>query len=175
MLRPGTPPDETSRIRALRELLILDTAPEERFDAITRYCCSRFMVDIALVSLVDSGRQWFKSACGLGVRETPRDISFCGHAILGDGVLEVPDATRDGRFADNPLVTAPPGIRFYAGAPLRMAGGHKAGTLCLIHRAPRRLAAEELDHLRLLAQVVALELARPIRVGELEPVPQSGG
>lgn len=160
MRTPEFPPDESARLAALRSLLILDTAPEERFDALTFYCHSRFKVAIALVSLVDAERQWFKSACGLDARETSREVSFCGHTILGERVMVVPDARRDPRFFDNPLVAGPPFIRFYAGAPLRLSSGHVVGTLCLIDPQPRTLDDEEAAHLAELARLVVVELER---------------
>lgn len=158
MKAPAYPRNEAERIAVLRDLLILDTEPEARFDAVTCYCHSRFDTEIALVSLIDSERQWFKSACGLFARETPRDISFCAHAILQDDVMVVSDAKKDDRFHDNPLVTGAPFIRFYAGAPLKLSSGHKIGTLCLIDPRPRRLEEEEREHLALLAQMVSHEL-----------------
>ncbi|WP_043649858.1 GAF domain-containing protein, partial [Chitinilyticum litopenaei] len=160
MQAPQLPPDEDTRIAELRSLLILDTPPEERFDNLTRLAAGFFRVPIALVSLVDSERQWFKSACGLNASETARDISFCGHAILGDEVMVVEDALADPRFADNPLVTDAPHIRFYAGAPLTSSKGHKLGTLCLIGDRPRHLAAEEMQMLKDLARLVVVELER---------------
>lgn len=162
MKTPPFHPDEAERLQALRDLLILDTDPEDPFDAITVFCQSRFGVRTALVSLVDENRQWFKSARGLDVRETPRDISFCGHTILGDGPLVVPDARRDQRFADNPLVTGPPHIRFYAGAPLRLENGMTVGTLCLIDPDPHTLQPEDLRDLQDLAQTVVRELERRV-------------
>lgn len=158
MLAPAIPQNEAERIQVLRDLLILDTEPEERFDSITAYAQSRFGVEIALVSLVDTDRQWFKSACGLDAKETPRDISFCGHAILQDGVFIVKNALEDERFADNPLVVGPPNIRFYAGAPLKLSSGQAVGTLCIIDPKPKSLDPEEADHLRVLAHMVAMEL-----------------
>lgn len=155
---PGIPRNEAERIQVLRELLILDTDPEERFDVITVYCQSRFDCAIALVTLVDSDRQWFKSACGLNVRETPRDISFCGHVILQDEVMVINDTLQDPRFADNPLVLGAPFIRFYAGVPLTLSSGHNVGTLCIIDPKPKRLAEEEVAHLEVLARLVSLEL-----------------
>lgn len=160
MRAPPIPNDEAARIAALRELLILDSDPEEQFDGMTAYCASRFDVEIALVTLVDTNRQWFKSACGLDSRETSREVSFCGHAILQDEVLVVPDALADERFHDNPLVTGPPRIRFYAGAPLKAQGGQRVGTLCLIDGEPRRLTDDDLAHLRELAAAVSIELDR---------------
>ncbi|MBS0353444.1 MAG: GAF domain-containing protein [Proteobacteria bacterium] len=160
MFAPRLPLNEAERIAVLRDMLILDSPPEERFDTVTAYCQSRFGVQIALVTLVDSDRQWFKSAAGLQVKETPREISFCGHAILQDEVMIVPDARQDERFADNPLVIGPPFIRFYAGAPLTVSSGHNLGTLCLIDPRPKSLAPEEVEHLQVLARMVSQELER---------------
>ncbi len=136
MKSPPAPEDEAARIATLRELLILDSGPEERFDAPTAYCTTRFRVEIALVSFVDVDRQWFKSACGLDVHQTAREVSFCAHAILSDDILVIEDALADERFRDNPLVTGPPHIRFCAGAPLTVGAGHPVGTLCLIGTRP---------------------------------------
>lgn len=158
MLAPAKPANEAERVSTLRSMNILDTAPEERFDRLTRLARRLFDVPIALVSLVDTNRQWFKSCQGLCVPETPRDISFCGHAILGDQVLMIPDATNDERFHDNPLVTGDPHIRFYAGCPLRVGNGVKIGTLCLIDSRPRILDAEERDLLRDLASMAEQEI-----------------
>ncbi len=158
MLAPAKPVNEPERVTTLRSMNILDTPPEERFDRLTRLARRLFDVPIALVSLVDSNRQWFKSCQGLGVSETSRDISFCGHAILGDQVLMIPDATNDERFHDNPLVTGAPHIRFYAGCPLRVGNGSKIGTLCLIDSRPRILDAEERDLLRDLASMAEQEI-----------------
>jgi GAF domain-containing protein len=158
MQAPLIPYDEVIRIATLRDLVVLDTDPEEKFDMLTAYACSQFGVPIALISLVDTNRQWFKSRCGLGATETGRDISFCGHAILQDDILEIRNATADARFADNPLVTGEPGIRFYAGCPLTMADGQNIGTFCLIDRKPRSLDEWEAQHLRDLAHVAALEI-----------------
>ncbi len=158
VIEPPIPADEQHRLQTLRELLILDTEPEERFDVLTSYIASLLDVPIALVSLVDENRQWFKSMCGLDATETPRSISFCGHAILGSDIMVVNDALKDPRFADNPLVLGEPKIRFYAGAPLEMANGMRVGTLCVIDRVPRVLDPWEIDHLKDLARVIALEL-----------------
>ncbi|MCD4483414.1 GAF domain-containing protein [Chromobacterium vaccinii] len=158
MLSPPLPSNEKERIQALQELLILDTPPEDRFDILTTYCRSRFDVDIALISLVDQKRQWFKSRSGLDASETPREISFCGHAILQSEVMEVRDAQKDERFADNPLVTGDPNIRFYAGAPLILAKGHRIGTLCIISKRPKLLAPEDKAHLQALAKTVTSEI-----------------
>ncbi len=153
------PQDEATRIETLRALSILDTAPEERFDRLTRLAKRLFDVPMALVSLVDADRQWFKSCIGLEATETARDISFCGHAILGDEPLVVANALLDPRFADNPLVTGPPNIRFYAGCPLRVANRSKLGTLCIIDREPRAFSDDDLALLRDLAHMAEQELA----------------
>ncbi len=160
MLAPTLPFNEGQRLAALRSLDLLDTPAEERFDRITRVARRLFGVPIALVSLVDRDRQWFKSAQGLAACETPRDISFCGHAIHAAAVFVVEDTLVDSRFADNPLVVGPPGIRFYAGAPLATAGGLRIGTLCLIDRQPRSFDATERGALRDLADWVQEEIGR---------------
>ena len=140
MLEAPSPDNDDQRVAALRSLGILDTPPEQRFNRITRTAARLFNVPIALVTLVDEQRQWFKSRYGLFVAETPRNISFCGHAILGDEIFVIEDAQSDARFADNPLVTGAPFIRFYAGRPLATPAGTKLGTLCLIGREPRTLS-----------------------------------
>lgn len=160
MKSPLVPADEAERLAALRDLLILDTSPEERFDGLTRFCQSRFGVKTVLVSLVDENRQWFKSACGLDVSETPRAVSFCGHAILAREPFVIPDARFDERFADNPLVTGPPHIRFYAGVPLVLSSGFAVGTLCLIDPGPRSFQDEDLRDLADVARTVVRELER---------------
>lgn len=134
------PPNQAARLHALHALDILDTGPEAEFDALVRVASIVSGTPISLISLVDSKRQWFKANVGLtGVQETPREIAFCSHAILDDRILEVQDATRDIRFADNPLVVDRPDIRFYAGAPIELSDGHRVGTLCVIDRVPRVL------------------------------------
>lgn len=151
MLEAPTPDNETQRIKALRALDILDTRPEQRFDRITTIAQHLFGVPIALISLVDTNRQWFKSCQGLSASETSRDISFCGHAINDNSIFYIPDTLEDPRFADNPLVTEPPNIRFYAGAPLTLLDGSRIGTLCIIDSTPRNLTPEQLADLRNLA------------------------
>jgi GAF domain-containing protein len=150
------------RVAALAGLGILDTAQTPEFDCLTSLAASVFDVPIALVSFVDLNRQWFKSRHGLDVSETPRAWAFCTYAIECEDLLVVEDATRDPRFAQNPLVTGAPGIRFYAGAPLRLAEGHALGTLCLIDTQTRRLDAKQKRELRHLARaaVTAIELHR---------------
>ena len=159
MQTPAIPDNERLRLDALRRISILDSSAEERFDRITRMARSMFDVPISLVSLVDENRQWFKSCCGLPVQETPRDVSFCGHAILGDGLFVVEDTRQDLRFADNPLVSGEPHIRFYAGCPLQIGEGYKLGTLCIIDRKPRLLDSRQQGLLTDLAGMVERELA----------------
>ena len=158
MKTPDNPANEKERLKELRSLDILDTSPEERFDRLTRMAKRVFGVDIALVSLVDENRQWFKSRAGLDACETGRDISFCGHAILGSEIFIIEDALQDERFHDNPLVTGPPNIRFYAGAPLRYMNGNKLGTLCIVDSKPRTLDVADLEMLRDLAEMAESEL-----------------
>jgi len=153
------PDGEERRLDALRALGVLDTLPEERFDRYTRIAAGLFDVPIALVSLVDRDRQWFKSRHGYGVAETSRETAFCAHTILDGVVLQIPDALHDARFADNPVVAGPPRIRFYAGAPLAAPDGSRVGSLCLIDDRPRQLDERQLVLLRDLADLVEAELA----------------
>ncbi|MGX5915585.1 sensor domain-containing phosphodiesterase [Aliidiomarina sp. Khilg15.8] len=158
MQSPQIPNNELERLDALLQTNLLDSLPESRFDRITRLAQSFFDVPIALVSLLDAERQWFKSKQGLSVTETHRDFSFCGHAILDSQISEVPDASKDPRFADNPLVTGAPFIRFYAGVPLYTDEGYAIGTLCIIDTKPRQLNAVDHAVLRDLADIAALEI-----------------
>jgi diguanylate cyclase (GGDEF)-like protein len=158
MIEPAIPVNEAARLSTLRSLNILDTMPEERFDRVTRMARRMFGVPIALISLVDENRQWFKSCQGLAVNETARDISFCGHTILGDDILVVPDALADERFHDNPLVMDEPKIRFYAGCPL-WVNGRKLGTLCLIDQQERDFDADDRSLLHDLARMAEQEIA----------------
>ncbi len=153
------PPDEEMRLAALARLHLLDTPSEERFDRITRSAVHGLQVPIALISLVDANRQWFKSCQGLSSRETPRSISFCAHTILRNDLLVVPDTYLDPRFVDNPLVTGEPFIRFYAGHPLVAPDGSNVGTLCIIDRHPRTMSAADLQILRDLAAWAQIELS----------------
>jgi hypothetical protein len=156
------PDNEAERLAALREYHILDTAAEQAYDDITALAAYLCDVPIAMISLVDESRQWFKSRLGLNERETPRDVAFCAHAILQSDPLIVRDALKDARFADSALVTRSPHIRFYAGFPLATPEGLALGTLCAIDRKPRQLSAEQKRAMQALArQVMALlELRR---------------
>jgi PAS domain S-box-containing protein len=164
MLEATLPLDEPRRLAVLLNLNILDTPPEERFDRITRMAARLFHVPIALVSLIDKRRQWFKSRVGVDILESPRRTSFCTHTMLQDGVFVVEDAASDLRFADNPMVTENPHVRFYAGYPIAAPDGSKIGTLCLIDNAPRHFSEDERALLRDLAGMVAHEVA----AGELQ-------
>ncbi|ASJ97048.1 sensor domain-containing diguanylate cyclase [Shewanella marisflavi] len=167
MIKPELPANERERLHALRTLKILDTSHEERFDRVTRMAKRMFGVEISLVSLVDENRQWFKSKQGLDASETPRDISFCGHAINQDGLFIIPNAIEDVRFADNPLVTQEPNIRFYAGYPLKLRQGIKIGTLCLIDSKPKHLNEEDKQLLNDLGAMIEQEI-RSIQLATLD-------
>lgn len=162
---PAIPRQESRRLKVLWQYDVLDTVAEEVFDDLTDLAAHICEAPIALISLVDQDRQWFKSRIGLSVSETSRDISFCAKAILGKRLLLVPDATKDKRFKDNPLVTGPQKIRFYAGAPLITPAGHALGTLCVLDHKPRKLNREQAQSLRVLAHHVVsqLELRRHAR------------
>ena len=155
MLEPGPHPEEAKRLRVLRDLALLDTLPEESFDDLVQAAAALVDVPICLVSLVDEHRQWFKSRVGLDACETPRGISFCGHAILDPDQrpLVVEDASKDPRFSDNPIVIGDPRVIFYIGIPL-VVEGMPIGTLCVIDHKPRQIAAKHLKILVGLARQV---------------------
>lgn len=154
------PANETDRLQALRELLILDTPPEERFDRIAKFARDEFDVPIAAISLVDADRQWFKASVGLDVTETPRNVAFCSHTILEPEHLVVEDAKVDVRFASNPLVTGPLNVRFYAGVPLSLSNGHAVGSICILDSEPRSMDKIDLAILEALKNLVVEELER---------------
>ncbi len=168
MMTAPKPGNERERLRALRRYDILDTLPEATYERITRLAARMLKVPVALITLVDEERQWFKSAYGLKISETGRDVSFCAHAILGgdDDVMVVSDATADPRFAGNPFVTGEPGIRFYAGAPLKSSDDFSLGTLCVVDTVPRQFGAEEQAILRDLAAVVRNEIEMRLKLRE---------
>ena len=152
------PANEEARVIALDKYAILDTDPEQFFDDLTLLASHVCNTPIALISLVDEDRQWFKSRVGLDASETSRDIAFCSTAILQTDVFVIPDALADERFRDNPLVVSDPHIRFYAGAPLINEDGYALGTLCVVDRAPRELAPEQKEALKALSRLVLAQL-----------------
>jgi diguanylate cyclase (GGDEF)-like protein len=168
MKKAPFPENEAKRLEALRKYNILDTLPEMSFDDITRIASHISDTPVALISLVDSERQWFKSKIGFDIQETPRDISFCSHAILEPDILVVPDTHKDERFFDNPLVTGEDNIRFYAGSPLVTAKGETLGTLCVIDRNPRNLDETQKEALRALARQVMDQLELRKHINEQE-------
>jgi len=154
MLEPSLPYNEQQRLKKLHDLRLLDTPIERRFESIVRLAKILLDVPIVAISLIDKDRQWFKACEGLIVNETPRQISFCGHTILGDDIFEVENALTDERFMDNPLVTGYPNIRYYAGCPIHVDSGETLGTLCVIDKKPRKLNDVQRDALYDLAAMV---------------------
>ena len=164
------PQREKKRLKVLWQYEVLDTVPEEVFDDLTELAAQICEAPVALISLVDENRQWFKSKVGTSINETSRGISFCSHAINQSELFIVPDATLDTRFAANPLVTSDPKIRFYAGAPLITPDGYALGTLCVIDQVPRHLRPEQQQALRILARHVVLQLELRRRAKQLSDI-----
>ena len=164
------PKNESKRLKVLWQYEVLDTVPEELFDDLTELAARICEAPIALISLVDEKRQWFKSKIGVTVSETSRDLSFCAYAINQGELFIVPDATQDKRFANNPFVTSEPKIRFYAGAPLITPDGHALGTLCVIDKVPRELRPDQKQALVILARHVVSQLELRRRSCELVDV-----
>jgi PAS domain S-box-containing protein len=169
-MKPPQPKNEKRRLEVLWQYDVLDTPAESAFDDLAELAAEICRAPIAIITFVDEQRQWFKARIGLDASETSREISFCGHAILGSDLLIVPDATKDKRFAQNPMVTGEPKIRFYAGAPLINPDGHALGTICVIDKAPRELSSAQQHSLRILARhvVALLELRRKAAQPESE-------
>jgi HD-GYP domain-containing protein (c-di-GMP phosphodiesterase class II) len=163
-----TPPNEATRLEVLRSYGILNSATEEVFDALTRLAATICATPIATITLIDESRQWFKSKIGLDNQQTPRETSFCGHAILKPGLMMVPDTLEDPRFTTNPFVTGDPHIRFYCGVPLISQTGFALGTLCVIDRVPRQLNPEQIAALEVLSQQVMAQLELKKTLRELE-------
>jgi GAF domain-containing protein len=152
------PPNEAARLAALERYAILDTDPEQSFDDLTQLASFICKTPIALISLIDGDRQWFKSRVGVTVSETPREVAFCSSTILQPDILVVPDALQDERFRNNPFVVSDPHIRFYAGAPLINEDGYALGTICVVDQAPRELTPEERDALKALSRLVLAQM-----------------
>jgi GAF domain-containing protein len=168
MMKPPIPDNESARLKALHDLEILDTKEERVFDGLTSLAAYICKTPVALISLIDSDRQWFKARHNLSETETSRDLSFCAHAILQNETFTVPDATLDERFADNPFVTAENGVRFYAGAPVTTTEGYKLGTVCVVDQVPRELSAGQLAALKELSFQVASQIELRKRLKDLE-------
>ena len=165
MIKPPIPDNEAERLKALYDLEILDTKEERVFDGLTSLAAYICKTPTALITLVDSDRQWFKSRYNISETETSRDVSFCAHAIVHDGVFTIPDAAKDERFSDNPFVTGEFRLRFYAGSPVTTPEGYKVGTICVIDHIPRELTDGQRAALSELGYQVAsqIELRRQIR------------
>ena len=157
-VKPPTLPDEPQRLEILAQYGILDTSAEQEYDDLTRLATYVAGTPIAMVSLIDADRQWFKSRIGVTAEQTPRELAFCAHAIAGRDLFVVPDLQQDARFADNPLVTGDAHFRFYAGMPLVSPEGHALGTLCVLDRVPRRLTPDQEEALRVLGRQVNMQL-----------------
>lgn len=173
MKKPAIAENEEQRLRILQQLNILDTIEEQAYDDLTFLAAQICGTPIALVTLVDKDRQWFKSHYGLGVQETPREVSFCGHAILSDELFLVEESDEDDRFADNPLVTGAPHVKFYAGEPLIIEEGINVGTLCVIDDHARSLNDEQKSALKALARQVTSQLQLRLRLFELKQLDEA--
>ena len=165
------PENELTRLHVLRSYAVLDTPRDRALDRLVFMAAQLLSAPIALITLVDDDRQWFKAQVGITVRETARSVAFCGYTILSDDVLVVQDATHDARFADNPLVVEQPGIRFYAGAPLIASNGLRLGSLCVIDRRPRGVSPEQVLQLGRLASkaMQTIELRKPSPESDCQP------
>ena len=173
-MKAPIPKDEIKRLNVLWQYDVLDTVPEDVFDDLANLAAHICEAPVALISLIDEKRQWFKSRVGISVKETSRDVSFCAHAILQDGLLTVSDASKDPRFSDNPLVTGTQHIRFYAGMPLRSPDGYALGTLCVIDSIARKLRPEQKQALRVLARHVETQLELRRHAKELMEARKNG-
>lgn len=171
--RPLSPASEQARLAKLHELAVLDTPPDAVLDAIVAAASAMASAPIALVSLIDADRQWFKARVGLDATETPRDLAFCAHAIHQSEIFEVPDSRQDVRFANNPLVQGAPNVVFYAGMPLTTSDGHAVGTLCVIDHVPRHLNEAQRESLAHLGRAVTMLLERGARPSQPLRLPAS--
>jgi GAF domain-containing protein len=173
-MKASLPKNEAQRLKVLWQYDVLDTVPEEVFDELTELAAHICEAPIALISLVDEKRQWFKSRIGISAKETSRDVSFCAHAILQNGLFIISDATKDPRFKRNPIVTGPPRVRFYAGVPLKSPDGYALGTLCVLDKKPRELRTEQKRALLVLARHVETQLELRRHAKELAEARQHG-
>lgn len=173
-MKAPLPPDESLRLHALEQYHILDTLPEQNYDDLTYLASQICGTPVALLTLLDESRQWFKSQVGIQVGEMPREISFCAHAILTPNLMVIPDMTADERFADNPLVVADPHVRFYAGAPLVTAEGAALGTLCVLDNKPRHLTAEQQESLRALGRQAVMQMEMRRIIGDMASLLSEG-
>ncbi len=167
-MKSPLPVNEKERLACLRQFKVLDTLPEREFDDITILAGQICKTPNAVISFIDSDRQWFKAKVGVEESETPRDVSFCAHALHSTEILEIPDATKDERFFDNPLVISEPHIRFYAGAPLIACDGNILGTLCVFDSQPRSLDVNQRKTLKALARNIVSLLEARLKVNELQ-------
>lgn len=170
MMKASIPVNDNKRLADLYQYDILDTLPEQEFDELVQLASRICKVPISLISLIDADRQWFKARIGVEASETARDISFCGHAILQEGLFIVPDATKDDRFSDNPMVTGPQGVRFYAGVPLTSEMGNNVGMLCVKDNVPRDLSQEQREALMVLGKQVMKQMELRLKNKELERI-----
>lgn len=173
LMKATIPVNENLRLADLYRYHILDTSAEDEFDDIVKLASRICNAPVSLISLVDTERQWFKAKLGLDVDETPRDISFCSHGILNNNLFIVPDATKDKRFADNPMVTGTDGIRFYAGVPLTSQDGNNLGMLCVKDTVPRNLTNEQQEALKILAKQVIQQMELRVKNKELERISEA--
>lgn len=173
-MKAPVPKNEAQRLKVLWQYDVLDTVPEEVFDDLADLAAHICEAPVAMISLVDEKRQWFKSRVGISARETSRDISFCAHAILQKGLFIVSDATKDPRFRDNPMVTGRQKVRFYAGVPLKTPDGYALGTLCVLDKQPRQLRPEQKRALMVLARHVETQLELRRHAKELSEARKHG-
>jgi GAF domain-containing protein len=170
MMKASVPHNEKERLADLYQYDILDTAAETEFDELVVMASRICNAPVSLISLIDADRQWFKARIGIEADETPRDMAFCSHGILNGELFIVPDATRDERFAGNPMVTGEQGIRFYAGVPLKTEAGNNLGMLCVKDTIPRNLNEEQQQALKILGKQVVKQLELRLKNKELERI-----
>jgi len=175
MMSPPVIEDESARLVSLRSIHILDTPPEPEFDELVELAAWTCHAPMSAITLVDESRQWFKAESGIGLTETPRDVSFCAHTIAGDETLVITDTSLDPRFRDNPFVVDEPEVRFYAGVPISLDEGLRIGTLCVLDTRPRTLFSDERRALEIIARQAAVRLyARRLEWASIAEPPNPG-